>query len=75
MKRYVKSSKSDSDLVNLLAQTEEGKWVVIFRDITRKQADAIWDAGFSTGDNRFSIEDETSRRVREMNERTLRGGM
>lgn len=75
MKRYVKSSRSDSDLVNLLAQTEEGKWVVIFRDITRKQAHAIWDAGFSTGDNRFSIEDETSRRVREMNERTLRGGM
>ena len=73
MKRYVKSSISDSDLVNLLAQTEEGKWVVIFRDITRKQADAIWRAGFATGDNRFSIEDETSRRVREMNERTLRG--
>jgi len=73
MKRYVKSSISDSDLVNLLAETVDGKWVVIFKDITRKQADAIWSAGFSTGDNRFSIEDETSRRVREMNERTLRG--
>ena len=75
MKRYVKSSKSSSDLVNLLAQAEDGKWVVIFRDITRQQAEAIWSAGFSTGDNRFSIEDETSRWIRETNERTLRGGM
>lgn len=73
MKRYVKSAKDESDLVDLLAKTEDGQWVKIFTNITRQQAEAIWDAGFATGDNRFSIEDETSRRIRKMNERTLRG--
>lgn len=71
MKRYVKSAISDNDTVNLLAKTESGKWVVVFRDIPRHQAEAIWDAGFATGDNRFSVEDETSRSVMRGNYKTL----
>ena len=73
MKRYVKSSSTLEDIVDLLAKTTDGKWVKIFEGITRAQAHAIWDAGFATGDNRFSVEDENSKRTREMNERTLRG--
>ena len=74
MKRYVKSALSDDDKVDLLAKTTDGKWVKIFEGITRRQADDIWEAGFATGQNNFSIEDETSKRIHEMNMRTLRGG-
>lgn len=74
MKRYVKSALSDDDKVDLLAKTTDGNWVKIFEGITRRQADDIWEAGFATGQNKFSIEDETSKRVHEMNMRTLRGG-
>lgn len=78
MKRYIRSAidqtKELDELVDLLAKTEDGQWVKIFTNIPRRQAHAIWDAGFATGDNRFSVEDETSRRVREWNNRTLHGG-
>lgn len=74
MKRYVKSALNDDDKVDLLAKTADGKWVKIFEGISRRQADDIWEAGFATGQNNFSIEDETSKRIHEMNMRTLRGG-
>ena len=57
--------------VNLLAQTTDGKWVEIFSNISEEEADAIWRAGFATGQNRFSIETAEGKRVHRMNMRTL----
>lgn len=56
---------------NVYAKTEAGKWELIFRDIPESQADAIWMAGFHTGLNRISIEDETSRRFQAESRRAL----
>ena len=73
MKRYVRSSIDQSaemnELVELLAKTADGKWVKVFEGITRRQADEIWKAGFATGDNRFSIYDEESKRIADINNR------
>ena len=70
MKRVVRASKEE-ELVDLLAKTVDGQWVKIFENIPESQAVDIWHAGFVTGQNIFSIENETTRRVRAMNRKTL----
>lgn len=42
-----------------------------FEGIDEDKALEIWEAGFKTGENRFSIEDEESRRISEMNRRRM----
>lgn len=71
MKRMIKASQSTDRLVDVLAQTQDGKWVLIFSQILESQADAIWRAGFATGENRFSIETEEGKRIRRGNLKTL----
>ena len=73
MKRMIKASKEER-LVDVYAKTVDGKWVKIFENIPENQAGDIWLAGFQTGDNRFSIDTEESRRIEEMNWKTLHGG-
>ena len=58
--------------VDLYARGEDGRWTLIFKDIDEEQAIAIWAAGMKTGENRFSIEDGESRRIREMNRRLMK---
>ena len=57
--------------VDLYARGEDGRWTLIFKEIDEEQAIDIWAAGMKTGENRFSIEDEESRRIREMNRRLM----
>ena len=57
--------------VDVYAKTQDGKWVLIFKDIDEKQATDIWMAGLRTGENRISIDDEMSRRVAEINRKQL----
>lgn len=57
--------------VNLYAKNVNNEWVLIFNDINEDEALNIWEAGFKTGENRFSIEDSESRRIREMNRRAM----
>lgn len=70
MKKTIRAQKDE--LVDLYAKTEDGKWVLIFKQIPESTAETIWKAGFSTGQNNFSIENETGKRVRELNKKTLR---
>ena len=58
--------------VDLYARGEDGRWTLIFKEIDEEQAIAIWTAGMKTGENLFSIEDEESRRIREMNRRLMK---
>lgn len=58
--------------VDLYARGEDGRWTLIFKEIDEEQAIDIWAAGMKTGENRFSIEDEESRRIREMNRRLMK---
>ena len=58
--------------VDLYARGEDGRWTLIFKEIDEEQAIAIWAAGMKTGENRFSIEDEESRKIREMNRRRMK---
>ena len=58
--------------VDLYARGEDGRWTLIFKEIDEEQAIAIWAAGMKAGENRFSIEDEESRRIREMNRRLMK---
>lgn len=53
--------------VDLYARNVNNEWVLIFKDINEDEALKIWEAGFKTGENRFSIEDDESRRIREIN--------
>lgn len=57
--------------VDLYAKNVNNEWVLIFKDINEDEARKIWEAGFKTGENRFSIEDAESRRIREMNKRIM----
>lgn len=57
--------------VDLYARSVNGEWVLIFKDINEDDALKIWEAGFKTGENRFSIEDDESRRISEMNRRAI----
>lgn len=57
--------------VDVYAKAQDGKWVLIFKDIDEKQATDIWTAGFRTGENRISIHDEMSRRIDEINRKQL----
>lgn len=57
--------------VNLYAKNVNNEWVLIFKDINEDEALKIWEAGFKTGENRFSIEDSESYRIREMNKRNM----
>lgn len=57
--------------VDLYARTVNGEWVLIFKDINEDEALKIWEAGFKTGENRFSIEDDECRRIRDMNKRAM----
>ena len=57
--------------VDLYARNVNNEWVLIFKDINEDEASKIWEAGFKTGENRFSIEDDESRRIREMNRRAM----
>lgn len=65
MKRMIRATSEE--LVNVYAKTVSGDWELIFKDIPESQATAIWQAGFATGQNRFSIENEAGRRVTEHN--------
>ena len=72
MKRYIAATSPKSGkLVNLYAKSYQGEWVLIFKDIPEDQAQAVWQAGFATGKNRFSIETEEGRRIADMNKKTL----
>ena len=57
--------------VDLYARNVNNEWVLIFKDINEDEALKIWEAGFKTGENRFSIEDDESRRIREINRRAM----
>lgn len=57
--------------VDLYVRNVNNEWVLIFKDINEDEALKIWEAGFKTGENRFSIEDDESRRIREMNRRFM----
>ena len=57
--------------VDLYARNVNNEWVLIFKDINEDEALKIWEAGFNTGENRFSIEDDESRRISEMNRRAM----
>lgn len=57
--------------VDLYARNVNNEWVLIFKDIDEDKALKIWEAGFKTGENRFSIEDDESRRISEMNKRNM----
>lgn len=63
--------KDNMKKVDLYARSVDGKWVLIFKDINEDDALKIWEAGFKTGENRFSIEDDESRRITEMNRRAM----
>ena len=60
--------------VDLYAKNVNNEWVLIFNDINEDEALKIWEAGFKTGENRFSIEDDESRRISEMNRRAMNKG-
>lgn len=57
--------------VNVFVKTQNGEWVLAYEDIDEAIAIEIWKAGFKTGENRISIEDEESRRIKEINRRSL----
>lgn len=65
------NASNEDELVNLYAETTDGKWVKIFENIPESIALDIWKAGFKTNQNKFSIESERSRQVQEMNRRTM----
>lgn len=51
--------------VNVLVKTEKGTWEYVFKNIDEKIATEIWLAGFKTGQNNISIENEISLRLKE----------
>ena len=57
--------------VDLYVRSVNNECVLIFKDINEDEALKIWEAGFKTGENIFSIEDDESRRIREMNRRVM----
>ena len=57
--------------VDLYARSVNGEWVLLFKDINEDEALKIWKAGFKTGENRFSIEDDEDRRISEINHRQM----
>lgn len=57
--------------VDLYARSVNGERVLIFKDINEDVAFKIWEADFKTGENRFSIEDDECRRIRDMNKRAM----
>lgn len=57
--------------VDLYVRNVNNEWTLIFKDINEDEALKIWEAGFKTGENRFSIEDDESRRIREINRRAM----
>jgi len=61
----------EDELVKVYVKTSDGKWRVLFEEIPESQANAIWNAVFKTGKNLISIENKESRRVKEMNEKTM----
>lgn len=63
--------KDNMKKVDLYVRSVNGEWELIFKDINEDEALKIWEAGFKTGENRFSIEDDGSRRIREMNRRAM----
>lgn len=58
------------DYVNVYAKVESG-WQLLFENIPEEQAQAIWQAGFATGENKFSIETKRGRGIVERNKRAL----
>lgn len=68
MKRQIRASQEE--LVDLYARTADG-WKLVFSQIPESVASDIWKAGFKTGQNNFSIETETGKRIKEMNRKTL----
>lgn len=65
------NASNEDELVNLYAETTDGKWVKIFENIPESIALDIWEAGFKTNQNKFFIEKERSKQVRELNRRTM----
>lgn len=57
--------------VDLYVRNVNNEWTLIFKDINEDEALKIWEAGFKTGENRFYIEDDESRRIREINRRAM----
>ena len=57
--------------VDLYARSVNNEWVLIFKDINEDDALKIWEAGFKTGENRFSIEDGECQRIIEINRRYM----
>ena len=57
--------------VDLYARSVNGEWVLIFKNINEDKALKIWEAGFKTGENRFSIEDNEDRRIKAINHRQM----
>ena len=69
MRKIIRASQDQ--LVDVMAKTVDGEWVLIFEQIPESQATAIWRAGFATGENRFSIHTEEGKRVMEYNKKAL----
>ena len=69
MKRYIRAAKED--LVDLYAKTVDGDWVKIFENIPESKAIAIWEAGFASGEYRFSVKNKEAERIEEMNRKAL----
>lgn len=63
--------KADEELVDVLVKTQDGNWNLLFSQIPESQADAIWRAGFATGENRISIETERGKQIRRSNYKSL----
>lgn len=70
MKRYIRAAKEE-DSVDLYAKTVDGDWVKIFENIPESKAIAIWEAGFASGQRRFSVRNAESARVEDMNRKVL----
>ena len=71
MKRMIRASQGTEELVDVLVQTQDGNWSLLFSQIPESKADAIWRAGFATGENRFSIETERGKQIRRNNYKSL----
>lgn len=60
------------NLVDVYVQVDSS-WKLLYEQIPEDIAHNIWQAGFATGENKISIETETSKRLREYNKQALRG--
>ena len=58
------------NLVDVYVKVASG-WELLYEQIPEDIAQDLWQTGFATGENKISIETETSKRLREYNKRQL----